>query len=199
MQNFTTPQEAKIVEVTGLVTNESALGTSLQTGDVIASETVLVFSRGSELALVFADGSSLKVIGSTDGVLTTEIQLSEPEVILQSPENQTPNLATNSVQNDINAIQELIASDNNDIELPDTAAGGLNGNEGTDFVTLERDGNELLASAGYDTGELDNAVSVQNIVPDPVNIPDNLPDAVDDVFNINENTPLAGNVIGNDD
>ena len=191
MQNFTTSKDAQIVDVSGLVNTESVQDITLQIGDSIPSGTVLMLAQNSEITLAFDDGTEQLITGTSVETLTNNVQTAQ--------QTSEPNAAASeSLQDEIDAIQASIES-GGDIELPDTAAGGLSGNEGTDFVTLNRDGNELLAGAGYDTGELENAPLVDLNFVDPVNLANSGPEALDDNFGVNENTVLNGNVLLNDE
>jgi hypothetical protein len=197
MQNFTTTKDAQIVDVNGLVNTESAQNAALQSGENIPSGTVLTFAEGSEITLAFVDGTEQRITGAPDETLATNDQISQQTSTLTS--SQTLNgEAPDNVQADIDAIQASIES-GDDIDLPDTAASGLTGNEGTDFVTLDRQGNELLAGAGYDTAELDNPPGAASVFVDPNENVNALPDAVDDSFGMDENTQLTGSLLDNDD
>ena len=199
MQNFTISKDAQIVDVNGLVHTGTSQSTALQIGDSLGSGSVLTLTRGSEITLGYTDGSEQKI--TAEELLADNTQTTESASITAIAQSQTSNETTpDDVQADIDAIQALIES-GDDLDLPDTAAGGLTANEGTDFVTLDRDGNQLLAGAGYDTGELDNPTGAAE-VPVLVDAIDNvnaLPEAVNDTFDMDENTELAGSLLGNDD
>ena len=159
MQNFTLPEDAQIVNVSGLVKTEPAQNAVLQSGDNIPLGTVLTLTKGSEISLTFDDGSQQRVaLGESSNSLSIETISIEEQAVAQSQLVDT-GISDNRL-NDIEAIQALIESGDGDIESPDTAAGDGTGNEGTSFVTLDRDGNELLAGAGYDTSEPDNVPSL---------------------------------------
>jgi hypothetical protein len=147
MQDFTITKNAKTVDVSGLVQTESAQNAALQSGENIPSGTVLIFSEGSEITLAFADGTQQTITGATLATNDQTTQQTSAAAITEV-QNLTANAAIpTDVQADIEAIQTSIES-GDDIDLPDTAAGGLSVNEGTEFVTLDRDGNEFLAGAG---------------------------------------------------
>ncbi|MBU3003891.1 retention module-containing protein, partial [Paraglaciecola arctica] len=203
MKNFTTSTDAKIVDITGFVKNELAESVGLQIGDSLTSGTVLSFSEGSEITLTFADGSKQKLSSEFGEIQITDVRSMQQDTV--SAESQEQNQVANQVtpdneQADIDAIQALIES-GDEVDVPDTAAGGLTANEGTSFVTLDRDGNQLLAGAGYDTTELDNAAGIPEVptLVDPIDNANALPEAVDDTFSMDENTQLTGTLLGNDD
>jgi hypothetical protein len=201
MQNFITSKDAKIVDISGIVKIEAVENTALQIGDSLTSGTLLILTEGSGVTLGFDDGTEQRITGGPDNVTAIEDQIIQQNPVTSIAESQAINsLTPDNVQADIDAIQALIES-GDDVELPDTAAGGLTANEGTDFVTLDRDGNQLLAGAGYDTGELDNPSGAAEvpILVDPIDNINALPDAVDDTFEMDENTELAGSLLGNDD
>jgi hypothetical protein len=194
MENFTTLKDAQIVDINGLVQTESAQNAALQNGESIQSGTVLTFAEGSEITLAFEDGSEQTITAAPDETMATETQTAEQlstQAIAQSPADNEA--APDNVQADLDAIVAEIEDEGG------ARAGGLNGNEGTDFVTLERDGNELLAGAGFATTELDNPLEAASVFVDPNENVNALPDAVDDTFGINENTQLTGTLLGNDE
>ncbi len=215
MQNFTTSKDAQVVDVIGSVQTESILNAALKNGDSITSGTVLTLAQGSEITLAFEDGLEQRITNASDETLIINEQTTQQDSVIADEQNTAVDSATsdaavsNNLQADIDTIQALIES-GEDIEGPDTAAGLLNPNERTEFARLDRDGNELLAAAGYDTGELDNTLGAADVPvifdliefvdpvdpDDPVNA---LPDAVDDTFGMNENTVLNGTLLGNDD
>jgi hypothetical protein len=204
MQNFTTPKDAQVVYVLGTVQIDTSKSTELQIGESLASETVLLLAQGSEVTLAYADGTEQKITNEYDVLYGSDDQALESvseTALAQTSSETTPD----NVQADIDAIQAAVES-GDDIELPDTAAGGLAANEGTGFITLDRNGNELLAGAGYDTTELDSNTGTADVpvIADPIdNVNElndnNLPDAVDDTFGMGENTQLSGTLLGNDD
>jgi hypothetical protein len=160
VNNFISTQNAQIVDVKGLVQTELAPNSSLQAGDKIAAGSVLSFSQGSEITLSFDDGSQQRVVHPMDQAadeLSIETIADDGQITAQT--EAAASAASDNVENDIAAIQALIES-GDDIELPDTAAGGLVGNEGGGFVTLARDGEETLAKAGFDTNPLENTLAV---------------------------------------
>jgi F0F1-type ATP synthase epsilon subunit len=195
MQNFTTTKDAQIVDVKGLVQTEFAQNTALKSGDELVSGTVLTLAQDSEILLVYEDGAEQRISSAADESLATNDQTTPqaPESAIAQAQNSTATPTTP----DIDAIEALIES-GDDIELPDTAAGGLTGNEGTDFINLARDGKELLAGAGFDTIELDNAIGLADVTNiDAVN-PANIniaPVAQDDSFSLSQGTAVTGNVI----
>ena len=199
MQNFTTTKDAQIVDVSGLVQTESAQNAVLQRGESIPSGTVLTFAEGSEITLIFEDGTEQTITGAPDETLAINDQTTQQTsaAAITEAQNATADAAIpTDVQADIEAIQGSIES-GDDIDLPDTAAGGLTGNEGTDFVTLDRDGNELLAGAGVDTAELDNPAA-------PTEDPElfargSQPTLTQSDANVvEEDTTASGNVLDND-
>ncbi|WDE02652.1 Ig-like domain-containing protein [Thalassomonas actiniarum] len=109
--------------------------------------------KNNETTLAFADAGSQQ-----DTSLAEQADNSAPKTAPALAAGTLPvNQTADSAIDDIAALQDLIES-GDDIELPDTAAGGLTGNEGTNFVTLDRTGNETLARAGYDTTEQENSL-----------------------------------------
>ena len=195
MENFTTLKDAQIVDVNGLVQTGSPQDTALQIGESLTSGTVLTLAQGSEITLIFEDGTEQKITGAPDEILATNDQISQQASTLTP--SQTLNRETpDNVQADIDAIQASIAA-GDDVELPDTTAGGLTGNEGTDFVTLDRQGNELLASAGFETAELDNPPATTE-VPEPFARGSQPTITQSDTNTVAEDNIANGNVLTND-
>jgi hypothetical protein len=195
MENFTTLKDAQIVDVNGLVLTGSPQDTALQIGESLTSGTVLTLAQGSEITLIFEDGTEQKITGAPDEILATNDQISQ-QVSTLTPSQTLNGEIPDNVQADIDAIQASIAA-GDDVELPDTTAGGLTGNEGTDFVTLDRQGNELLASAGYETAELDNPPAT-TIVPEPFARGSQPTITQSDTNTVAEDNIANGNVLTND-
>ena len=200
MQSFTVSKDVQIVDVIGLIQTELAPNTALQNGDDLASGTVLSLSPGSKITLRFDDGSEQLIIGKPDETLANNTQTTQQalESLIAQTQDQTATAATpDGVKDNINVLQASIES-GDDIELPDTISGELAANEGTNFIKLDRDGKELLAVAGFDTTELDNAIELADETNiDAVNLANvNLPPvAEDDSFSLSEGTAVSGNVI----
>ena len=138
MQSFTTPKDAQVAHISGSIKIENAENTALQIGASLTSGTVLTLAQGSVVTLVFADGTEQKITTESEELQASNSQtvelVSESASVESQPTNET---APDDVQADIGAIQSLIES-GADIELPDTAAGGLTANEGTDFCYLRQ-------------------------------------------------------------
>ncbi|MBU2926268.1 retention module-containing protein, partial [Colwellia sp. C2M11] len=165
MENYTNPANAEVTDVIGEVSIDLAENTILQVGDIIQSGTTVNLANGSELILTFADGSQQRVSNSEGELVKEEIV---DTVTTESELNAVEITDIDNLQNEIEAIQELIAS-GDDVDLPETAAGEV-ANEGTDFITLNRTGDETLAQAGYDTAEQDNAAPLPaNFEADTIN------------------------------
>ncbi|WP_164718175.1 Ig-like domain-containing protein [Colwellia sp. Arc7-635] len=149
MENYTNPKNAKIINVKGEIQTGQVENSLLQVGDNIKVGTVLNLVEGSEVILAFDDGSQHRIYSTENGLVNETLTDGAGNVAIDSSD-------TNSIEDEISAIQDLIDS-GVDVDLPETAAGLVN-NEGTSFVTLNRTGDETLAQAGYDTTE-------QNINP----------------------------------
>ncbi|MFT4993740.1 MAG: VCBS repeat-containing protein, partial [Paraglaciecola sp.] len=200
VNEFTTPENAHIIDIKGIVQADLAEQGTLQSGEPIAAFTVLAFTKGSEISLSYDDGSQQRIafpLGDDEDSLRVE-SISGSE---QSQVNSTE--TSDNVLSDIEAIQALIES-GDDIETPDTVAGGETGNEGTDFVAVARDGEELLAQAGFDTQSLEILAETPTLAQNDETTPDNNPpvDAptvvVDDTVSVDEDTIVNIDVIAND-
>ncbi|WP_335922218.1 retention module-containing protein, partial [Shewanella chilikensis] len=116
----------------------------LQQGDLVAQGSEVFVDNDAQFELLLSDGSSL---GNEDEA---------PEEALQNTDAVT--------DSEIAQLQALIASgEDPTASLPDTAAGGTQGNEGTSgFVSLARSGAETLAASGYDSAGFEtDAITLQ--------------------------------------
>ncbi|MGV2871626.1 retention module-containing protein, partial [Colwellia sp. E150_009] len=191
METYTNPQNAQVIDISGDV--RSSLATNLlQVGDTVESGAVLMLAKNSEITVVLADGSHQRVYSSGDElsneILVENVSVAGSEKVLENSSVEDADM--NNIQNEIEAIQDLIASED-DVELPDTAA-GVTSNEGTSFVTVDRTGDETLAEAGYDTSEQQNSlpeigeldvISLTSIVDD------------DEAVSTDEDTLITGNTL----
>ena len=179
MENYTNLQNAQIINIIGEV-RANISSEPLQAGDSLEPGLTLTLSQGSEVILLLQDGSQQRIY-FTDGELVDELLAENIDPI---------NGEENTVQDEIAAIQELITS-GDDVELPDTAAGET-GNEGTDFITVDRDGNETIAAAGYETDEQANIAAT----PDGADVvtSSSLVDE-DEAVSLDEDTTISGNVL----
>ncbi|MFB0979300.1 MAG: retention module-containing protein, partial [Alteromonadaceae bacterium] len=194
MENFIVPNNAKVIDIKGMVQTGSDENTLLNVSDKLEAGTEISFGKDSEITLAFDDDSQQRVTSNT-GIAGEELNV---ENIASNNESATVSTdTTDGVLDDIAAIQALIES-GNDVELPDTAAGGgPTGNEGTDFVSLERTADETLAQAGFDTTEPENNILATD---EPETSADtSQPTITESDQNIGEeDQTLQGNVLDND-
>ncbi|WP_447071910.1 retention module-containing protein, partial [Shewanella indica] len=116
----------------------------LQQGDLVAHGSEVFVDNDAQIELLLSDGSSLR--GGAE----------VPQEVLQSTDPVT--------DSEIEQLQALIAAgEDPTASLPDTAAGGTQGNEGTSgFVSLTRSGAETLAASGYDSAGFEtDAITLQ--------------------------------------
>ncbi|QNI00684.1 Calx-beta domain-containing protein [Shewanella algae] len=117
----------------------------LQQGDFVAQGSEVFVDNDAQIELLFSDGSRL---------------VSEAEVTQEALQN-----ADSATDSEIAQLQALIAAgEDPTASLPDTAAGGAQGNEGTSgFVSLARSGAETLAASGYDSAGVEaDAITLQD-------------------------------------
>ncbi|WP_426359944.1 retention module-containing protein [Pseudocolwellia sp. HL-MZ19] len=189
MQQFIAPKNADVIDVKGVIHTDLDKNTLLSTGDKVQQGMLLILSKESAITLVYEDGSEEVVSGNSITDESVDIQIADETIALEP---------TDDLLDDINAIQDLIES-GDDVELPDTAAGGVLNNAGTSFVTLDRDAEELLAQARYDTTEPANtAAIILNNDPDPLNEASDLTFTQNDQITIDEDQVAQGNVLDND-
>ncbi|WP_426369215.1 Ig-like domain-containing protein [Pseudocolwellia sp. HL-MZ7] len=189
MQQFIAPKNADVIDVKGVIHTDLDKNTLLSTGDKVQQGMLLILPKESAITLVYEDGSEEVVSGNSITDESVDIQIADETIALEP---------TDDLLDDINAIQDLIES-GDDVELPDTAAGGVLNNAGTSFVTLDRDAEELLAQARYDTTEPANtAAIILNNDPDPLNEASDLTFTQNDQITIDEDQVAQGNVLDND-
>ncbi|MCF1430854.1 MAG: retention module-containing protein, partial [Shewanella sp.] len=134
MGTFTAPKAGLLTEVNGrisVVTGEIQL--QLQAGQRIEPGSKLVISDDTKFKIQFDDGTSIS--------------------------NQTLNTPTsadiaaiNALQAEVNEIQQqILAGDDPTEDFPETTAGQAGGQGHDGFSRVERTGNEILGSAGYDS------------------------------------------------
>ncbi|ABI37464.1 putative outer membrane adhesin like protein [Shewanella sp. MR-4] len=119
------------------------------------------------------------------------------------PPNATaaaPNTANEAALDEIQALQDLIASGEDPTQnLPETAAGnapaGRDGNSG--YVTLARDGTEALATSGYSTSG-QTLTAATTATPEQTVATDSPSVLVNDSITVDEDTVASGNVLDND-
>ncbi|MCE9785615.1 retention module-containing protein, partial [Shewanella algae] len=117
----------------------------LQQGDFVAQGSEVFVDNDAQIELLLSDGSRL---------------VSEAEVTQEALQN-----ADSATDSEIAQLQALIAAgEDPTASLPDTAAGGAQGNEGTSgFVSLARSGAETLAASGYDSAGVEaDAITLQD-------------------------------------
>ncbi len=165
MNNFVTPKNAQIVKIDGhieLATDLKILKLAL--GDQLIAGESLALSQGASVTLQYADGTveSLTFSGLNESqFLTNNRQEDSIDEIIAATEQPTA-LASNDDLNEIAAIQDLIESGEGDLDLPATAAGGNASEGGTGFTSIDRTADETLATAGFDTSALINAIPTVN-------------------------------------
>ena len=144
---------------------------TLSSDEEFKAGTTLDLAASSEIYRDFQNTNPLEIdyIGTVQetqegesDVLTRAENSGNVKLQIQPSNDDTGvfNEVSNKVLNDIVAIQENIDSGDDDIELPDTAAGGIIGNEGTSFINIARVGDETIAQAGYETIAQDNGLII---------------------------------------
>ncbi|WP_372872839.1 retention module-containing protein, partial [Shewanella sp.] len=150
-------QDAIITLIVGQLKAKDEQGNirTLSTGDVIHQGEQLIFSANDKFIVELEDG--------------TRLDESDMRPQAQSVANQTPDIASDGTDAEIAALQaQILAGQDPTADLPETAAGaGGTGTEGGfDYSSVNRDGSETLASAGWDTTGFTSAPS--SIQEDPL-------------------------------
>ena len=197
METYTNPKSAQITNVVGDVRIDLPDSNLLRVGDQVDQGTIIILEKGSEVTLTYSDGSQQRVSSQNND--------STLDPLTDSSTNQesvgiSGDIDVNNIQDEISAIQALISSGES-VNLPETAAGFV-ANEGTDFVSLERIGDETIAQAGYDTSEIDNNfIFTESLIPEDndlgnLTIPPSIFDD-NEVVTTAEDTAVTGNVLDN--
>ncbi|QTE90434.1 retention module-containing protein [Shewanella algae] len=150
-------QDAVVTNLVGQLKAKDENGNirDLSIGDLIRNGEEIIFTANDTFTIEYADGTRL-----------TE-QNAQPSAQPQpdSAAADVAQFANSGVDAEIAALQaQILAGDDPTANLPATAAGaGTAGNQGDfGYVAVDRDGSELLASAGYDTSGFDQtAITTQ--------------------------------------
>ncbi|WP_345880814.1 retention module-containing protein [Shewanella algae] len=150
-------QDAVVTNLLGQLKAKDENGNirDLSIGDLIRNGEEIIFTANDTFTIEYADGTRL-----------TE-QNAQPSAQPQpdSAAADVAQFANSGVDAEIAALQaQILAGDDPTANLPATAAGaGTAGNQGDfGYVAVDRDGSELLASAGYDTSGFDQtAITTQ--------------------------------------
>ncbi|ASK70780.1 adhesin [Shewanella bicestrii] len=150
-------------------------------GEQLPKGAVLHIGENATYEITFDDGTKL----------SNEV---EPSIAA------TPNAGGQATQDEIQALQDLIASGEDPTQnLPETAAGntpaGRDGNSG--YVTLARDGTEALATSGYSTSG-QTLTAATTATPEQTVATDSPSVLVNDSITVDEDTVASGNVLDND-
>uniref|UniRef100_UPI00399A50A1 retention module-containing protein n=1 Tax=Shewanella indica TaxID=768528 RepID=UPI00399A50A1 len=145
-------QDAVVTNLVGQLKAKDENGNirDLSIGDVIRNGEEIIFTANDTFTIEYADGTQL-----------TE-QNAQPNTQPQSDSAAVDGaqFANEGVDAEIAALQaQILAGDDPTANLPATAAGaGTAGNQGGfDYISVARDGSEVLASAGYDTSGFEQA------------------------------------------
>ncbi|MFV0597886.1 retention module-containing protein [Shewanella sp.] len=152
-------------------------------GEQLPKGAVLHIGENATYEITFDDGTKLS-----------------NEVASNAAAAAAPNTANEAALDEIQALQDLIASGEDPTQnLPETAAGnapaGSDGNSG--YITLARDGTEALASAGYSTSG-QTLTAATTAAPEQTIATDSPSVLVNDSITVNEDTVASGNVLDND-
>ncbi|WP_185826949.1 retention module-containing protein, partial [Shewanella canadensis] len=160
-------QDAVVTNLVGQLKAKDEQGNvrDVTIGDLIKNGEQLIFSPSAQFILEMADGS-----------VVDETSLSPDDPAL--PPSQEEGLATAPVSADaeIAALQaQILAGEDPTAGLPETAAGtaaGGGGNEGTEFITLDRAADETIAGSGYDTSGFD--LTAAPVIDEPIIAEENI-------------------------
>uniref|UniRef100_UPI0011801291 retention module-containing protein n=1 Tax=Shewanella sp. UCD-KL12 TaxID=1917163 RepID=UPI0011801291 len=180
MKSLVTTQDGQVLIANGEITVEiNGEKRPIASGEHLPVGTALFIEENAQLEIEYEDGTSYSnQVSPNETATLTDVDLSELD--------------------EIQAIQDQILAGEDPTEGPETAAGvGTNGNEGGDFVSLARSGDETIASSGFTTSgaslsEFSSAGNVDKSVSDIASVLE------DDINTIDEDEIAIGNVLDND-
>ncbi|QSX34059.1 VCBS domain-containing protein [Shewanella avicenniae] len=190
MNTVTISQGGKITGLQGqisIVVNGSTR--ALQEGEIVPAGAQLVIANNASAQIVTDSGTTMALNDAGTSPLAEA-----PDTV---PSTEGGSTGANTLDAEIQQLQDLIAAgEDPTANLPETAAGGNLANQGdSGYVALDRDGSEVIASSGYDTGTFSvSATTTDTTLPTY----DVAATAVDDVNTIDEDTVATGNVLDND-
>ncbi|WP_345863124.1 retention module-containing protein [Shewanella algae] len=150
-------QDAVVTNLVGQLKAKDENGNirDLSIGDLIRNGEEIIFTTNDTFTIEYADGTRLTEKNAQPSA--------QPQPDTAAAD--VAQFANSGVDAEIAALQaQILAGDDPTANLPATAAGaGTTGNQGDfGYVAVDRDGSELLASAGYDTSGFDQtAITTQ--------------------------------------
>ncbi|MCH1924277.1 retention module-containing protein, partial [Shewanella sp. C32] len=184
MNTVTIQQSGQIKGINGQISIvENGQPRPLRDGEIVPAGAQLIVADNARAELLAQDGSLLTLdesgaaaalqldLGAATGG-ATDAEIAELQALIASGEDPTAN-------------------------LPETAAGGNLANQGdSGYVDVSRDGAEVLAASGYDTGTF---ATTADTPTDTTEVPFELAvQTANDTNTIDEDTVATGNVLTND-
>ncbi|MCH1921441.1 retention module-containing protein, partial [Shewanella sp. A3A] len=184
MNTVTIQQSGQIKGINGQISIvENGQPRPLRDGEIVPAGAQLIVADNARAELLAQDGSLLTLdesgaaaapqldLGAATGG-ATDAEIAELQALIASGEDPTAN-------------------------LPETAAGGNLANQGdSGYVDVSRDGAEVLAASGYDTGTF---ATTADTPTDTTEVPFELTvQTANDTNTIDEDTVATGNVLTND-
>ncbi|MGI2261663.1 retention module-containing protein, partial [Shewanella sp. GXUN23E] len=154
MGTYTTPKAGLLKYIDGKIIIENATSEqSLTAGEKVDAGTILHIADNTRFVLLLDDGTHISEL-NVDLPAAAIFAEEEEEATEVTPPAQAETVDDVALQNEIDAIQQQIEEGADPTEeLPETQAGQTSqGNNG--FVVIDRNGDEVLAKAGYDTAGL---------------------------------------------
>ncbi|MCL1130640.1 retention module-containing protein, partial [Shewanella sairae] len=192
MDKFIPKQDAKVLELSGAIntSNEQGDKTSLKIGDTLTQDGVYSTSAGTTFVLQYNDGTK-----------TSQYELANTSSVSGEPPKTAELMETVHEDQTASLQAKILNGKDPTTDLPDTAAGEVSrtANEGGDYVSVSRTGNETLANAGFDTI---GPQFVQTEEPrnnsETIDSVNNPTIALNDRKTVAEDTIATGNVLAND-
>ncbi|WP_417762955.1 retention module-containing protein, partial [Shewanella sp.] len=183
MNTVTIQQSGQVKGINGQISIiENGQPRPLRDGEIVPVGAQLIIADNARAELLAQDGALL-TLDDTGVNATSQPDLANP---------------TGATDAEIAELQALIASgEDPTASLPETAAGGNLANQGdSGYVDVSRDGAEVLAASGYDTGTFAEAADTPT---DANEIPYEIAaQTANDTNTIDEDSVATGNVLTND-
>ncbi|MFT5790334.1 MAG: VCBS repeat-containing protein, partial [Shewanella sp.] len=144
MGTYISKQDATIIELSGVISSQNNQGemVPLKVGDTLRQNTMFNVATDATFKLQYSDGTT-----------ATHTEFNDSNEVVSSGFEATETI-TEAIDPEIAALQaQILSGEDPTLNLPDTAAGEASpaGNEGGDFVSISRAGDETIAGAGHDT------------------------------------------------
>ncbi|MGB0835880.1 MAG: Ig-like domain repeat protein, partial [Psychrobium sp.] len=150
MYSLNLENNAEVVGLSGVV-NISADNQlhHVEIGTKLLKSDTLIMEENASVTIQYTDGS----------IVTYDQEAPSVQDELPDEFNEEEAAEETSIQDEIQAIQDAIASGGGDIETPATASGGNESQGGISFVSVERDDNTSIIGTDFSSEGLDTSTA----------------------------------------